>query len=378
MERSDGQSKKDLALLAKNVERLSLLLTTGRTSLPEAYLSDGGLRSAYVAYYLPANLSKIHTPLHELSLHGGTLCARETIRVLDLGCGPGTASLGLLEYFAQHHGKTMLEFTAVDQVSGNLKEAEALFLLFRNRHAVEASFKTIQSDIAGVLHAVHGHFDVIVLSNVVNELFGQDEGRIKKRVGIVAEIMKRFLTEEGSCIIIDPALRETSRDLLQVRDGLLDQGLHVYSPCLAGGRCPALANPKDWCHQDIPWDPPLLVQEIDALTGLRKDSLKFSYLVMRKDGRSLADICGTSAFRVVSDPLVSKGKRELFLCNGGERKLAIRLDKDATTQNVLFEQLRRGSVITFENVHDEGKRFKIGKDTAITITFSGPDRVSVA
>ena len=38
---------------------------------------------------------------------------------------------------------------------------------------------------------------------------------------------------------------------------------------------------------------PALVKEIDKLTGLRKDSLKFSYLVLRKDGLTLKDVCGS-------------------------------------------------------------------------------------
>ena len=53
----------------------------------------------------------------------------------------------------------------------------------------------------------------------------------------------------------------------------------------ASGRnpCPALLNPKDWCHEDIPWEAPPLIRALDKLTGLRKDALKFSYLVLRRD-----------------------------------------------------------------------------------------------
>jgi hypothetical protein len=145
----------------------------------------------------------------------------------------------------------------------------------------------------------------------------------------------------------------------------LEQGFNVYSPCLFSGKCPVLANPRDWCHEDIPWDPPALVKEIDKVTGLHKDSLKFSYLVLRKDGLSLSDVLGRNIFRVVSEPLVSKGKREFFVCGAAGRRLVTRLDKDTTPANELFGALQRGTVVHFERLIDEGKRFKVGKETAV-------------
>jgi ribosomal protein RSM22 (predicted rRNA methylase) len=360
-------SQNELRALASDVVRLSRLLTREREVLPEAYLKDGGLRKAYRAYFLPANLSKIHKPLQELLLHPRGLFSKEKIRILDIGAGPGTAVLGTLEFFSRRKQKPVLAFTAVDQVLGNLKEAEELFLFTRNKHALDASLKTIQADIGSVERFVHGHFDMIILSNVLNELFVHDEKRIATRVEFLDSILKRFLADDGSCIIIEPALRETSRDVLEVRDGILGLGFNVYSPCLGGVQCPALANIRDWCHEDIPWEPPLRVQEIDKLTGLRKDSLKFSYLVLRRDALSLADICGPSAFRVVSEPLVSKGKVEFYLCAGGERKLVTRLDKDSTDRNHDFRRLKRGDVVDIEELKDEGKRFRVGKDTTVKL-----------
>jgi len=359
-------SNDELRSLAADVTRLSTLLTREREGLPAAYLKDEGLRKVYHAYFLPSNLSKIHKPLQELSLHPRDLFAKVKLRVLDIGAGPGTASLGVLTFFSQHDRKPQLEFTTVDQVAENLKMAEALFLSSRTTHALEVSLKTFQSDIEGLGNFLRGHFDVIILSNIMNELFARDEARTGKRVGILNDILKRYLIDDGSCIIIEPALRETSREMLEVRNGILEQGFHLYSPCLFSGKCPALVNPKDWCHEDIPWDPPTLVKEIDKLTGLRKDSLKFSYLVLRKDRLSLSDVCGPNSFRVVSEPLISKGKVEFYLCGARERKLVMRQDKDETPGNEPFGSLRRGSLVSFEGLIDEGTRLKVVKATAVT------------
>jgi hypothetical protein len=101
------------------------------------------------------------------------------------------------------------------------------------------------------------------------------------------------------------------------------------------------------------------------MTGLRKDSLKFSYLVLRKDAFSLLDACGKHAFRIVSEPLVSRGKMEFYICGPGGRRLIARLDKDRTSLNQAFEKLKRGNVIGFEQLIDEGKRYKVGKETVV-------------
>jgi hypothetical protein len=108
-----------------------------------------------------------------------------------------------------------------------------------------------------------------------------------------------------------------------------------------------------------------MVKEIDRLTGLRKDSLKFSYLVFRKDGLSLKDGTRQNAVRVVSEPLVSKGKREFYVCGAAGRRLVTRLDKDAVAGNECFGSLRRGNLVNFEGWIDEGTRFKVVKATAV-------------
>jgi hypothetical protein len=251
----------------------------------------------------------------------------------------------------------------VDQVAANLNAAESFF---RERQGgADASMTTLCSDINRLERHVKGPFDVIVLSNVLNELFTHDPRRAGHRTALLSGILERLLAPDGSCIVIEPALRETSRDLLEVRDAMIEKGFHVYSPCLVNTACPARVNPKDWCHEDIPWETPALLRELDKLTGLRKDSLKFSYLVLRRDGLSLADVCGRDACRVVSEPLASKGKREFYVCGAEGRKLMMRLDKDATPLNKAYEKLRRGHVVRFERLTDEGKRYKVEKETAV-------------
>lgn len=358
----------ELKALASNVAKLSSLLTRERETLPVSYLKDEGMRRAYLLYFLPSNLHKIHMPLHELSLHPSNLLSKERLRVLDIGSGPGTAILGTMDFFAAHEKRPVLEFTAIDHVAENLRDSEALFGLFRERVPLVAVLKTIRSSIEMASSFPKGPYDIIVLSNILNEVAYLDEDRSSKRVAILKTIIRDLLAADGSCIIIEPALRQTSREMLLVRDALLNEGLHIYSPCLTGENCPALQNPKDWCHEDVPWEFPEIVREVDRLTGLRKDSLKFSYIVIRKDGLSVKDNYGDSSFRVVSEPLVSKGKMEFYLCGAGGRRMATRLDKDQIAKNEPFEELKRGDIVSLNGVMDEGKRLKVGKDTYVVIS----------
>ena len=367
MDRPNTKTNNAMKVLAANAARLSQLLTRERDSLPAAYLKDAGLREAYRAYYLPPNLQKMRVVLGELGLHPARPLDAGRLRVLDLGAGPGTALLGVLEFFGAREKRPVLDCTAVDRVAENLQIAEELFDSYRSSNRLTASLKTIRSNVEDIVHLAAAPFDLVILSNVLNELFSREGRRIEKRIIVLEDIMRRFVSEAGSCVIIEPALRETSRALLEVRNAMLHAGFTIFAPCASRGWCPALANPKDWCHEDLPWDAPDLIQELDRHTGLRKDSLKFSWLILRKDGITCADAFGEGVFRVVSEPLVSKGKRELYLCGPKDRKLVARLDKDSTARNEAFENLRRGDTVRFDGLVDGEKRCKVGKETGVTI-----------
>ncbi len=366
----DTRQKNQTALktLASNVARLSHLLTRERADLASAYLKEEGLREAYRAYFLPPNIEKVKILLGAAGMQRECFLGKEKLRVLDLGCGPGTAAPGVIEFFAAKERRPVLEFVALDQVAQNLKIAEELFISCRSAYDHAATLRTVRMRIEDAVHFAEKPFDLIILSNALNELFLHEEGRIRMRIALIQAVMARLLSQDGLFLVIEPALRETSRELLQVRDGLVSRGTTLIAPCIFRGNCPALANPRDWCHEDVPWEPPALIRELDNLTGLRKDSLKFSYLVLGHHGGAAGTLSDKNLFRVVSEPLVSKGKIEFYLCGKNGRHLSVRFDKDGTLLNRIFKDLRRGDRADFENLIVEGRRLKVGKETAVTRT----------
>src|SRR6185436_11471630 len=121
---------------------------------------------------------------------------------------------------------------------------------------------------------------------------------VDERARLVLSWIDELLAPDGICVLLEPALRETSRDLLGVRDRLTARGLFVVAPCLWQGPCPALARERDWCHDS---------------TAERVD---FSYLAVARHGQPSSD---PSLFRIVSDRLEEKGRLRLFGCGPAGR-----------------------------------------------------------
>jgi hypothetical protein len=160
-------------------------------------------------------------------------------------------------------------------------------------------------------------------------------------------------------MIVEPALRETSRALHQVRDHLLQEPrCTVYSPCLHENSCPALVNPYDWCHEERAWDPPVSIQEIDGDVGFIKDALKFSYLLLRKDGKTIVDR-RPDVYRVVSELRELKGEKRVWLCNETGRPEIGRQDRLTSPQNAAFDDWHRGAIVQIERIVRKEKAGKV-------------------
>ena len=156
------------------------------------------------------------------------------------------------------------------------------------------------------------------------------------RAALVFAWARELLAEGGRIVLIEPALRETSRDLLAIRDRLLPAGFFVVAPCLWQGPCPALARERDWCHDSAPWPP----EEAAARAG--QSRVDYSYLVLARAGEPSTE---RRLFRVVSDPIVEKGRLRLWGCGPAGRHPLVRLDRDRTPANAGFDEAARGDLL---------------------------------
>jgi ribosomal protein RSM22 (predicted rRNA methylase) len=345
--------------LAQAVVNLSRLFTTERAALPSRYLDDAGHAAAYASYFLPVNLSKVQVLLDELPNDSEQEAPDRPMAVLDLGCGPGTGSVALLDWL-WHRSPERAKSVSVLATDGSLAPLQDTKRLWDAYcREVGISSEGLRCVVGNLEHPLKGDlgkqivrggpYDLIIMANCLNEMFPVSLDPPAERATVVAQLLP-FLAPHGTIMIVEPALRQTARALHLVRNHLLKQGVcTVYSPCLHEGACPALDRPDDWCHEERPWQTPPAIAEIDREVGFIKDALKFSYLLLRTDGRTIVPR-SPQTFRVVSELRKLKGDTRAWLCNELGRTEVGRLDRASSETNAGLEACHRGAIIQLEGI----------------------------
>jgi ribosomal protein RSM22 (predicted rRNA methylase) len=386
-----GPRQNLLKFFAKGVAEVSRSFTSERAERSQRYFNRPEFRSGYLLYFLPTNVPKVTHTLR-IADAAARFQRKSELAVLDLGSGPGTGTLAIANYFRTESPSTRLAIDAVDQTRHVLHDAESLF---ERSQFPNATLKTRTLDITqrSGLERIRGRYHIICCANVLNEM-----GPIPHRVRLMGHLLRNHLHQGGIVIIIEPALRGPTRDLMTLRDQLL---VHhpserserspivprVIAPCLHHAPCPMLAhNNRDWCHAYLDWKRPQLIIDLDHLIGNRKDYLKFSYLILQHRPSSqplAADVPMSEAngrpspdlFRVVSAPLRSKGKQELLLCPSTEAQTCTlhrltRLNRDKSENNQGFDQTLRGDLVKTRN----SERLKATDAFDIITPFSNPKK----
>ena len=322
----DGLSPEELRSLGGAVERLSRGLTRERELAGARYMDEERLLGAYLLYFWPTSYLQARGILSELPRRPG--------RVLDLGSGPGPMAFAALDAGAA-------EVIAADRSARALAAATALA-----REAGEAlSTREWNPARPAPLAQLAGGrpFDLVTMGHVLNELWnGQDEDA--RRATLVEEALG-LVAPGGSVVVIEPALRDTSRALLRLRDRLVERGFAVRAPCLFRGACPALLRETDWCHAERPVEAPPVVAQLARAAGLRREAVKMSYLVLAPKGEGWAAPPRGRTFRIVSEPLAGKGRLRYMGC-GPEGRMGLSLqEKHVGDGNRSFAELLRGDVV---------------------------------
>lgn len=341
-------SPAELREVAGAVRRLSLGLTRERRLAGARYLEDPRLLGAYLLFYWPVSYLQARGVLSELP--------RPPQEVLDLGSGPGPVALAALDA----GGARAL---AADRSPRALAAARALAA---GPGLALATRPWDPARGAGLAALAGGRrFDAVCLGHVLNEILA-GQGEAERRAALLEEAAG-LLAPGGSVVVVEPALRETSRALLRVRDRLVARGLAIRAPCLFRGPCPALLRESDWCHAERPLEPPALVAEIAEAAGLRKESLKMSYLVVAAPGEAWAAPPPGRIFRIVSEPMPSKGRLRYMGC-GPEGRMGLALqDKHLCDANRRFGSLLRGDVVEATEVEPRGDGLRLGERSAVRV-----------
>ncbi len=281
------------------------------------YLKDPVLRREYDAEIAPRTEVQLERIL------AGIPTGFSPQRALDLGAGTGAVGRVL----RKRYGKT-LELVAVDRVAGP---------------------GIIVADVMKACppNGVAGPFDLIVAAHLLCELKALDT---VARARLVLAWCSSLLSPGGRMVILEPALKETTRELLMVRDRLVSESWFVEAPCFLQGPCPALQRERDWCHDSAPWP------------GGRAPRADFSYLVLRQADPAPVE---QAILRVTSDLIKEKGRLKIFACGALGRNAFVLQKRDRTDANRAFEDLTRGDVIRIEGTTESGDGLRLGPASVV-------------
>jgi len=331
--------------LTRAIVDRSTRYTSERESLARPRDPDGDL-AARAAFFTIADAMKIALPVAELAARDALPAARP-LRVTDLGAGCGAMSLGLAVVTGEL--ELALAVTAID------RDPRALAIAGR---ALATLGVPVSTEVGDVARATLPPSDLVVLGSVLNELSPE----------IAFAVVERALAaigDDGAVIVIEPALRDTARALHAIRDAVIARGTgHVFAPCTRrSAPCTALADPRDWCHEDRPLELPPITADLARLTHLRDSGMKFAYLVLRTSPLDLV-AGGCDAWRVVSAPRIAKGKHELIGCSERGRTTLRLLKRNRSATNRELERVDRGDVVEIDRAPD-ADRLEVLGDTVV-------------
>lgn len=292
--------------------------------------------AARALFFTVADAAKPRPALAELGArlrwHGDA-----PLRILDLGAGAGAMSLGVVAHAAAVGATRPLAIEALDHDAGALAVLADAVPAAARALGVAASVATRRGGLPGA--ALPRDAELVLAGSVLNEL---DEGA---SLAVVRAALAA-LAPDGAVVIVEPALRVTTRALHRLRDALLARGeAHVAAPCAGrGAPCPMLATEDDWCHDERPVRLPPRAARLAQVTGLRDGAMKLAYLVLRRQPGHVGD-ADAPVVRVVGHPRASKGKHEVAACGPDGLVPLRRLARHRAAGNRALERARRGDVL---------------------------------
>ncbi|WP_048198687.1 small ribosomal subunit Rsm22 family protein [Methanocella arvoryzae] len=238
--------------------------------------SSGYSVLGYLAYQFPVYFVQFQHVLHDLATDG---LLKDRIKVLDIGTGPGTVPLAIVDYY-NRLDRAEATVYSLEKYDENIEAYLTLVPEYAGQKGRVRIEKPVKADLMEKPPVPDG-IDLMVFSNVLNEI----DAPFDAKVDAVVELASH-LAPDGNIVIIEPADKENSTRMRRLVRRLLDKGLGIYSPC-AFIWC-------DKCKADMCWS----FEEKDDIqpTGLMKKladteesykylntDIKFSYAILRKD-----------------------------------------------------------------------------------------------
>jgi len=318
------------------------------------------LRMAYFLYFMPSNLFRIAAIWSELARLGYRWPENQKIfRGIEWGSGPATGACGIAA--GETHAKIGLpeqgNWALIEQDKAVLNLGEKWGETYFRNQGKDWGIRPFHRKIdfsKPLLPPSAPTFHIWLSSYFLNESELPSEELAQK----LLQHWDKHVENEGLIIISEPALKLQSRKLLALRAALIEKfpeakgTYQILLPCLGHQACGALANPTDWCHEEVTWWRPPYFRKIDAAAGLDRKTLPFSYLVIAKSKKSREELLpalqgfqSNQTERLVS-PVHWEGKdQEFYICGQkGKRKARLRTEEELGRGSILQGVQMRGDV----------------------------------
>jgi ribosomal protein RSM22 (predicted rRNA methylase) len=267
----------------------ALALRTAADALSRAYRGESPParlspteRAAYLAVRFPSTFAAAEVVWREFVR---AIPAAPIRSLLDVGAGPGSASLAAQALLGQETEYTWLERdVGWRDVGARLASSVAIKPRFRH-HALE-------SDVDLDPH------DVVVASYALGELAASERADVAKAL---------WRASKCAIAVIEPGTPRGFAVVREVREAILARGGHAAAPCTHDAGCPM--SRRDWCHRPVRVSRAARHRAAKQAPLAHEDE-KFSYVILTRE------IPGHIAeARIVRRPIRNAGHVHLDLCD---------------------------------------------------------------
>jgi ribosomal protein RSM22 (predicted rRNA methylase) len=293
------------AIIAEEAARLPLAnLIAAADSLSRSYRREGGglpralsgeARVAYLAMRMPATYAATSAALADLQ----QIVDTDAISTcLDVGAGPGTASLA-----ASHLIPVISSIRQLERDQG--------WSPIASRLSQSCAAKVVR-EIGDLRTADIAPYDLVIAAYALNELpDAERDGAITRLWGAARQTL----------IVVEPGTPDGFEIVRRVRERCLERGAHAAAPCTHDALCPMTR--EDWCHRSIRVERSELHRRLKGAQLAFEDE-KFSYVVLTREPPRRRAIG-----RIVRRPIRAGGHVHLDLCtaHGLERTTITRADR---------------------------------------------------
>lgn len=283
------------------------------TSPKSAWLESKNFLHGYSHYFHPLNLMRSQGVINRLS---SVLPPHWTFdSVIDFGIGFGAATLALHQSRLTH---AATDFFGIEEDPAFIQKLTQLKYL---------KSPSLKVNLGTLMPAPSkGNKQLLVMSYSLNEI-AKLSGPESDRSAL------KWLFDYESILILEPSTHQCGRQLLLLRQMLLNQGYTVVAPCTHQGGCPLLSTKSDWCHDRFHWEAPPFFEKLRQQLPMKQQTLTVSYLLVTKRTDLLQE---APMARRVGDVLTEKGKTRQMICLSEERLFLTALHKDQKSLETVF------------------------------------------